>query len=180
MDTLPEMPPRLPGETPRAYSSRLAYLLLGPGRSLAKLVERAQSEPGASPTKRLATLKKWCAEFDWTDWAAQYDHALAANAARAQAAEYQRQLEAHRDRARKTGEELYTAARALLQQCMRAVRGQVIRGEDGREYSIPAMELTPATFSTAMRGLLMALDMEAHALGLDELLPTLRQDGREE
>jgi len=52
-------------ETPRAQQAWADYLALGPGRSLAGLLERYQNAPKASPTTRLATLKAWSVAYGW-------------------------------------------------------------------------------------------------------------------
>lgn len=169
--------PRLDGETSRQYAARVEYLAMGPGRSLVKLAEVLRQKRGKTAVR---SLEEWSSAHRWREHAAAYDRMLADLAAQAHARQYQHELEKHRDRARKVSGELYDIARALLMQCGRAVRGQVIKGADGNEYTIPAMDLTPATMNTAMRGLLAALDLEAHALGVDELLPRIvRPEGDE-
>lgn len=55
------------------------YLALGPGRSLAKLIdqwrERGQSAGKARVTNRLATLERWSSAYGWQERAAAYDDA---------------------------------------------------------------------------------------------------------
>lgn len=157
--------PRLDDESTRAHAAKIVYVTMGPQRSLEAV--------GQKLGKSKALMERWSVAHDWAATARAWDDQQAA-AALAQAAEqYARDLEAHRARAKRSADELYAVAAGLLQQCARAVRGQTIEGKDGKLYTIPAMELTPATFGTAMRGLLAALDLEAHALGVDKLLPTL-------
>lgn len=61
----------------RQEACRQAYLQLGPGRSLEKLLaylqQRAQRESRPSPCNRLATLKRWCSEQNWVRDAIEYD-----------------------------------------------------------------------------------------------------------
>lgn len=72
---------RLPGETPKAFQALTDYCLLGPGRSLAKLLDRYrhQSDPEPSPetppTLRLRTLKAWSIRWRWQARVAAFDQA---------------------------------------------------------------------------------------------------------
>lgn len=160
--------PRLPDEPPRAYDARVRYIVAGPGRSL----EKTRQEIGKGSVRY---LEAWSSRYGWVDAAARYDQTLATLVAHANAEQYRRDLEDHRERYQKAGKDLYAVSLALLQACARAIRGQKIKGADGQEYLIPAMELTPASLSTAMRGLQAAGDLEAHALRLADLLPQLDQ-----
>ncbi|MCC6192274.1 MAG: hypothetical protein IT318_24850 [Anaerolineales bacterium] len=71
-------------ESNRARQAFEDYYALGPGRSLADLLDqyRVQSESKPSPpTRRLGSLKAWSATFGWQARVAQRDEALAAAAA---------------------------------------------------------------------------------------------------
>ena len=164
--------PRLDNETPRAYAARVRYLTMGAERSLDKLAGHFGGRDGANNT----TVENWSVKYGWRAHAAAYDQTLATLAAQAAATEYLAEARAHRERTKKVASDLYAVSTALLAQCSRAIRGQIITGMDGTVYTIPAMELTPATLATATRGLLAALDLGAHALDLDRLLPTLTSD----
>ncbi|MCB0207720.1 MAG: hypothetical protein KDJ52_00230 [Anaerolineae bacterium] len=61
-------------ESKKAVTACNDYLRLGPGRSLAKLC-RTYAEPGPirPPTRHLATLKRWSADYNWQQRAALYD-----------------------------------------------------------------------------------------------------------
>lgn len=61
------------GETKRAIQACNDYLRLGPGRSLAKLLNRYQSGTEVPPTRRIGTLKTWSVSFGWQQRAAAYD-----------------------------------------------------------------------------------------------------------
>jgi len=65
------------GESRKAIIACNDYLRLGPGRSLARLLEiyRQRGQVGAEtcPTKRLNSLKEWSASFGWQERAARYD-----------------------------------------------------------------------------------------------------------
>lgn len=166
--------PRLEGESNKAYATRVEYILMGPGRSFDKLRRQNAGKSGLST--RRSSMEQWSVQFNWQEHARRYDDTVAAIAAQRDAEQYVADLEEHRKRYQKTGRDLHTIATALLNQCARAVRGEVIYGADGKEYYIPSMELTPNTFSTAVRGLVVAADLEAHALRIAELLPRLDYD----
>lgn len=62
----PEKPlARLVGEPLKNHAALLDYYGLGDGRSLSKLIERYRDASKTSPTVRIATLKKWSAEWAW-------------------------------------------------------------------------------------------------------------------
>lgn len=55
------------GESAKAKEAFADYLALGTDRSLAKLAAMYQSRPKVSPTKHLSLLKRWSAQFGWTE-----------------------------------------------------------------------------------------------------------------
>lgn len=160
--------PRLPDESARAYAARVAYVTMGAGRS----IERA----ARNNAKTIPHYKVWSVKYGWVEHARRYDDQVAFLAVQEAAAQYRVDLEEHRARYQKAGKDLYTVAAGLLAQCARAVRGQTIRDAAGKEWTIPAMELTPATVATAMRALATAADLEAHALRIAEIMPKLSDD----
>ena len=164
------------GETDRAYRAKAAYLTMGAGRSLVKV----RQEIG---TRSVRFLEIWSVKYGWVESARAYDNTIATlkaqHAAQAELSSYREALENHRARYQKAGQDLYAIASGLLSQCARAIKGEQIKGADGKVYTIPAMELTPATVSTAMRALAIAADLEAHALRIAELLPALSRGGDE-
>lgn len=166
--------PKLENETPRAYAARVEYLTMGAGRSL----DRVAGQKGGKSGGRInnTTVENWSVKYGWAARATEYDATLATLAAQAHAEQYRRDLDEHRQRYQKAGRDLHAIAQGLLAQCARAVRGEVVRTTDGREITIPAMELTPAALSTAMRALMVAADLEAHALRVADLLPRLGAD----
>jgi len=52
-------------ETRQANAALRDYAAMGPGRSLASLASRHQTDPKAAPTKRLRTLKDWSRRYAW-------------------------------------------------------------------------------------------------------------------
>ena len=165
--------PQLDGESQRAYAARIEYITMGAGRSIDKLLARAQTENKASTTRRRATLGQWSGQFEWVKWAQKYDQEVALATVREAAQQYRANLKEHRERYHKTGRDLYAVATALMYQCNQAIRGKRIVDRDGVEHFIPAMEMTHATLNTAIRGILAAADIEAHALQIEELMPKL-------
>jgi len=150
--------PRLDEETPRAYAARVEYLTMGPQRSLDKLAGHKRGTSGVSNT----TAENWSVKYGWGAAAAAYDQTLANLAARAHAESYQRDLEAHRADAMQYGRALCGVAVAMLAQL---------------QAHHKAIEYTPAALATIARALTTGLDLRAHALDLDRLLPTLTSEG---
>lgn len=165
--------PRLPDESSRAYDARVAYVTMGPQRSIDKLAAGQKRGNGASRNRQ---LQEWSAQYGWVESARQYDEQVAFLSIQDAATQYRADLEEHRQRYQKAGRDLFTVASGLLAQCARAVRGEVIEDKHGNRHTIPAMELSPATVATAMRALTTAADLEAHALRLAEILPKLSDD----
>jgi len=67
---------RCKGEAQRPNAALRDYARMGPGRSLAKLLEvyQAQDDPrDRSPTQRLNTLKNWSARYSWVARTAQWE-----------------------------------------------------------------------------------------------------------
>jgi hypothetical protein len=164
--------PRLPDESSRAYEARVRYVTMGPERSIDKVAHQRGIKTGSRST----TLLEWSRQYGWVESARQYDEQQAFLTIQEAAATYRKDLEEHRAKTMKAGGDLFTVAQALLVQCGRAIRGQQIEGKDGKLYTIPAMELTPTTLATAARALTTALDLEAHALRIADLLPKLSTD----
>jgi len=77
LQALKTLPGKKAVESAAAHAAKLDYAALGAGRSLEKLVaQRVQSASKAS--QRLATFKKWSAQFHWQEFARQWDAEAAA------------------------------------------------------------------------------------------------------
>lgn len=61
------------GESKRAVIACNDYLRMGPGRSMAKLLERYLSATETPPSRRLKTLKDWSVAYGWQGRATWYD-----------------------------------------------------------------------------------------------------------
>jgi hypothetical protein len=152
---------RRDSDTPKAYAALLDYAAMGPARSLDTLCERYRSgaDP-APPTRRLTSLKDWSRQHDWQQRVQAYDDALALEASDRHTARYIADLEAHRKRASDAGEAIYITATKLLRRM---------------NNELEELEITPATLGVLLRAYTIGLDLEAHALGIDQLLPELEQ-----
>jgi hypothetical protein len=152
---------RQENDTPKSYAALCDYIAMGGARSLDTLAERYRSgaDP-APPTRRLTSLKDWSRAQDWQARARAYDDSLAQEASAAHTAAYIASLEAHRKRAQDAGEGVYIVAAKLLQRMNK---------------ELDTLEITPATLGVLLRAFTTALDLEAHALGVDALLPALEQ-----
>ncbi len=70
---------RRAGESDRAVIACNDYLRLGPGRSLAKLLQKgAKKNKKELSTESESTLKKWSADYDWRARSSAYDAGLEA------------------------------------------------------------------------------------------------------
>ena len=64
-------------ETNKARSAFEDYYLMGPRRSIEKLLVQYHTYPEASPTRHIATLKKWSAKHGWQERVRQRDQEIA-------------------------------------------------------------------------------------------------------
>jgi hypothetical protein len=172
-DTKPTIElPRLENESARAYQARTEYILAGPNRDLRSLAQRLD--------KSLTIVGRWSSQYEWVKRAAEYDRMVADIAARAQSEQYLADLEAHRKRAADSAHGLYTVSAQLIKAMNQALANpRKIKGEDGKTYTLHGIELNASAYSAAVRGMQTALDIEAHALGLSELMPKLANDDSE-
>jgi hypothetical protein len=146
-----ELLPRLDGEPSKAHSALLAYAALGPGRSLARV-------GSVSVSRR--QLERWSTRYAWQQRVQRYDDAVAAEHIKQAAAAYLADVEAHRKRYKQAGDSLYRVAIAQLQLLAERLTGD----EAGRIV---------VSLSTIANTLVIAADLEAHALQLGPLLHTL-------
>lgn len=166
--------PRLDQESARAHAAKIAYVTMGPDRSLEKTRQRL----GKDSAGYTRTLEEWSTKFDWPATARAWDDQQAAAVIAAAAEVYRKELEDHRRRYGDAGKALYQVAAQVLKQ-LSQIAGQqpmVIEGKDGKFYKVSGLELTPATLTTAARAMTIAADLEAHALRLGDILPKLDHD----
>ena len=167
-----DFPAQLPNESAQAYEAACTYFGMG--------AERSQEAVSQKLAKSRQLLSRWSAQHGWTERAREYDAALAKEASAAHTARYLADLEAHRKRSMEAGSALYTVAGQLIKQLNYALgQPRKIVGQDGKTYTIHSVELNANTFAVAARGITAALDLEAHALGIDKLLPELGDDSEQ-
>ena len=164
-----DFPAQLPSESAQAYEAACAYFGMGADRNLSAVAQKCN--------KSISLMGRWSSAHGWTERAREYDAALAKEASAAHTARYLADLEAHRKRSMEAGSALYTVAGQLIKQLNYALsQPRKIEGKDGKTYTIHSVELNANTFAVAARGITAALDLEAHALGIDKLLPELGDD----
>jgi hypothetical protein len=162
-------PPQRDTESAQAYQAACAYFEMGADRS-----QEAVSEKLA---KSRQLMSRWSAQHAWADRSREYDQALAQEAAAQHTTRYLADLEAHRKKASDAGQALYTVAGQLIKQLNHALnQPRYIEGKDGKRYQLHGVDLTAGTFAIAARAMQTALDLEAHALGVDTMLGKLADD----
>lgn len=142
-------PEQSAAETAKAYDAFTAYCALGAARSCEQVADKYQ--------KNVSLIYRWCREHSWVERAREYDAALSALAAEQHQARYLADLEAHRVRSTEAARGLYTVAGKLLQRLNKQV---------------DTLEITPATLGILLKAFQTSLDIEAHALGIDQMEET--------
>jgi hypothetical protein len=111
-DTCPAFP-RLPAETPRAFSAFRAFFDLGHSRSLQSVADHLG--------EKLDTIKKWSSRFRWSDRIHSFNagclqHAAATEAARRseESADWARRTARHREHEWETAQKLLAAIECFL------------------------------------------------------------------
>lgn len=164
--------PRLDGESTKAYTARREYVLMGPQRSQEAVSKRLG--------KSRQLMYRWATQYNWTDSARQYDEQISYLTVQQAAEQYQADLAAHRKRAMDASKNLLILAGQLSEAMNTALKSpRTVRGEDGKVYKLHNIEITAGTLGTISKALTTSLDLEAHALGLDQLMPTLSTDDSE-
>lgn len=161
-------PSQLPNESAKAYEAACAYFGMG--------ADRSQEAVSKKLSKSRQIIGRWSAFYDWVERAKIYDQAMQQEVASEHTRRYLADLEDHRSRYASTGKELHEVALELLRAFQQSIKGKVIKGEDGKTYTIPKIELTPNTLAVITRAMTTAGDLEAHALGLDQIMPQLTGD----
>jgi hypothetical protein len=169
--------PRIEGESARAYAARVEYVTMGAGRSIEKLADQRRIKGGS---KAITPLREWSIKYGWVDSARQYDEQVSYLTVQEAADRYRADLEAHRKRASDAAQGLYTVAGQLIKAMNQALANpRKIEGKDGKIYTLHGVDLNASAYSAAVRGMQTALDLEAHSLGIDQLMPSLTPDDSE-
>jgi hypothetical protein len=148
--------PRLDNESTRAHEARRAYVEMGPGRSLDKVAQKLN--------KSATLMGRWSGQYDWAATARAWDDQQAAMASMRATAEYQEHLKAQRDDAMNYGKALCAVAAQMLTQPQKSHKD---------------IDYTPAALATIAKALTTGLDLRAHALDLERIIPTL-SEGRDD
>jgi hypothetical protein len=166
---------RLPDESAKAYRARVEYVTMGPDRSLDKLRQKYNRN-----TSYKRQLGVWSSRYDWQATAEGWDNQQAAALEARRSAQYLADFEAHRKSAMDSSKNLKVLAGRLAQIMADALQQpKEIKGADGRTYKLHSIDINTSTLTTISKALTTALDLEAHALGLDVLLPSLMSDDSE-
>lgn len=164
--------PRLPDESARAYAARVEYVTMGAGRSLEKLRQKYNRN-----TSYIRQLGEWSGKYGWVSSAERYDAEVSYITVNEASEKHRADLETHRKQAMDAGRSLYGVAGQMLQQLNVALANpKRIKGEDGKWYTLHGIEMTSTTLTTVARALQTALDLSAHALGVDAVLGTMGDD----
>ncbi len=168
--------PRILDESARAHEAKIAYVTMGPQRSLEKLRQRLGKESAGY----VRTLEAWSSRYDWQATARAWDDQQAAALSADASAKYRADLEKHRTEASDAGAALYTVSGQLIKAINAALAGpRKIEGKDGKIYTIHSIEMNASTFSIAARAMSVALDLRAHSLGVDRILASLEGEDEE-
>lgn len=145
---------------------------MGAGRSLEKL--RVQSGGKAGMPRRFNTLAEWSARFNWQESARAYDEQVSYITIQEATERHRADLEAHRKEAMDSGRVLLQLANGLARTLSDALQQpRTIKGEDGRTYTLHKVVADGGTLTTIGRAYTAALDLKAHALGVETLLSQL-------
>lgn len=156
-------PTQRANESAQAYEAACAYFAMGADRSMEHVSQKL--------SKSVPLLKRWSAQHEWVARSREYDAALAVDIAAEHTARHLADLEAHRKKSMEAGQALYAVAGQLIKQLNYVLANpKKIEGKDGKIYTLHAVDMTASTFGIAARALTTALDLEAHALGVDRIL----------
>lgn len=171
---------RCPGESLRANQALRDYALLGPGRSIRKLLEeyqeqkRVQTEykasteksalrqpgapPPAPPTTRLATLASWSADGQWLDRVAAWEELLDAELQ----IEWTKRRDEHRQDEWKLRSDLFELAEGILAEGPKFLQTRRRVQKDGTEIITIALDARVAIQAGELASKLgrLATDME--------------------
>ena len=137
-------------ESSRAYAAFILYCGMGADRSIVAVAQKC--------IKSVSLIRRWCHVHTWVERAKQYDAQVADDIAAEHTRRYLQDLDDHKLRYAQAGKILYVLAQQL------AVRFNT---------EIDDLAMTPNTLAVLHRTYQIAGDLEAHALGIDQLLASL-------
>lgn len=146
----------------RANQALRDYALMGPGRSIAKLLNRYGNSNASIPTKRLQTLYEWSSNFKWQDRVARWEYLQALEDER-QWAERRRKL---REDEWEVGSHLLELARNMLAESPKFLKTTRRVTQDGREIITLALDskflIQLAEMSAKLRRLASGMETDHH------------------
>ena len=154
--------PRQNGESTKAHQARIEYVTMGAGRSLDKLRQKYGRNPAYT-----RHLERWSSQYGWVVSAEQYDEACASITMQQASAQHQADLAAFRTRCAESGRALYSVSVRLLKLFDTRLQSGLI-------------EIGPGTLQLVANAFKTALDLEATALRVEELLEAHEDEYREQ
>lgn len=124
---------RVAGETAKANLALRDYAMMGPGRSLDKLLDRYQSAAEERPTMRRATLVAWSTRYAWQARVEALDAAFREQMAKVEVTE---RLKSHRRRVKRLEVLGMVADKALAQFNEKLAKKTVTLGDVARAIEI--------------------------------------------
>jgi hypothetical protein len=151
---------------------RQEYVLMGPQRSLEKLRQKYNRN-----TSYIRQLGEWSMKYGWVSSAEKYDSEVAYLTVQEAAEQHRADLASHREKAMTSAKNLMALAGGLTRIMGDALtQPRKVEGKDGKVYTLHKVVVDANTLTTISRALQTALDLEAHSLGVDKLLPSLEGD----
>jgi hypothetical protein len=157
--------PRLEGESSRAYQARVEYITAGPQRDLRTLAQKLD--------KSLTIVGRWSSQYGWVELAKQYDSEVSYLTVQEAAEQHRADLASHREKAMTSAKNLMALAGGLTRIMGDALtQPRKVEGKDGKVYTLHKVIVDANTLTTISKALQTALDLEAHALGIDQIEET--------
>lgn len=167
-----KMPEQLPDESMQAYEAACIYFSMGADRSTEKVSKKCG--------KNWSLMQRWSSQHGWIERAREYDASIAQDAADHQSVEYRERLARYSSRAQRAADLLLSTATKLSEYMDRALDMPAkIKDDRGNEHAIHNFEVSGSTLSAVTRATQMALNIEAHLLGVDGYLGELEADSKE-
>lgn len=147
-----DFPPQLTTESAKAYEAFCLYCEMGAGRGVRAVSQKLD--------KSRTIIGRWSSQHQWVERVRVYDASMAADVAAEHTKRYLADLEDHRKRYARAGQLLYHLSTKVLAELSKQVE---------------TLDITPNTLATVSKAFTTAADLEAHALGIDQLLPRLEK-----
>jgi hypothetical protein len=160
--------PRIEGESAKAHQARIDYVTMGAARSIDKLRQNY-----GKTTAYTRQLEVWSSQYGWAESAKQYDSEVSYLTVQEAQEQHRADLAAHREKAMTSAKNLMALAGGLTRIMGDALtQPRKVEGKDGKVYTLHKVQVDANTLTTISRALQTALDLEAHALGIDQIEET--------